>query len=337
MVTGVVMLSIGPSSNPWRQTYLQPALGEPSTSSQIALLHILISVAAYQRACRECIGSNHVLPTRKVGNYTGGLWVGKFLKTQTYQEIVDERASGEMGRLCGRCSRAENFEVHARSGDLRVKKYLGDERKVSSSFLCLVSPVFKEMLSLPMNEGQRRLRERGDKPVKYLQLEGDSPEAVLHTFKSLYGSDPQMLNLNPGEILGVAVFVYKWELAKRFQFAAMHWTMSPRANSYRPETRDDAWQLLLASYWFRYAPGFSFLTFWMAGELPGHSMCEQINKMKDRELGLSLALGIEELRRVMVNRISETGNGLCLHCFLTKPDDFLAKQASCPIPRQHIL
>ncbi|KAI0169140.1 histidinol dehydrogenase [Hypoxylon sp. FL1284] len=72
----------------------------------------------------KCIGTNHVLPTRKAGRYTGGLWVGKYLKTQTYQEVVDEKASGEIGRLCGRCSRAENFEGHARSGDLRAHKYL---------------------------------------------------------------------------------------------------------------------------------------------------------------------------------------------------------------------
>ncbi|KAH6955699.1 histidinol dehydrogenase-domain-containing protein [Ilyonectria sp. MPI-CAGE-AT-0026] len=75
----------------------------------------------------KCIGTNHVLPTRKAGNYTGGLWVGKFLKTQTYQEILDDKASGEMGRLCGRCSRAENFEGHARSGDLRAQMFLKDE------------------------------------------------------------------------------------------------------------------------------------------------------------------------------------------------------------------
>ncbi|KAI0015603.1 histidinol dehydrogenase [Xylariomycetidae sp. FL0641] len=75
----------------------------------------------------KCIGTNHVLPTRKAGRYTGGLWVGKYLKTQTYQEVVDGRASGEIGRLCGRCSRAENFEGHARSGDLRAQLYLGDE------------------------------------------------------------------------------------------------------------------------------------------------------------------------------------------------------------------
>ncbi|KAL7620432.1 hypothetical protein AAE478_009427 [Parahypoxylon ruwenzoriense] len=74
----------------------------------------------------KCIGTNHVLPTRKAGRYTGGLWVGKYLKTQTYQEVVDEKASAEIGRLCARCSRAENFEGHARSGDLRAHNYLQD-------------------------------------------------------------------------------------------------------------------------------------------------------------------------------------------------------------------
>ncbi|KAI0474036.1 histidinol dehydrogenase [Xylariaceae sp. FL0804] len=75
----------------------------------------------------KCIGTNHVLPTRGAGRYTGGLWVGKYLRTQTYQEVRDARASGELGRLCGRCARAENFEGHARSGDLRAQLYLGDE------------------------------------------------------------------------------------------------------------------------------------------------------------------------------------------------------------------
>lgn len=75
----------------------------------------------------KVIGTNHVLPTRGASRYTGGLWVGKYLKTVTYQEVVDPRASGELGRLCGRAARAERFEGHARSGDLRAQKYLGDE------------------------------------------------------------------------------------------------------------------------------------------------------------------------------------------------------------------
>jgi histidinol dehydrogenase len=68
-----------------------------------------------------------VLPTRKSARYTGGLWVGKFLRTCTYQEVTSEKASGELGRLCGRAARAENFEGHARSGDLRANKYMQDK------------------------------------------------------------------------------------------------------------------------------------------------------------------------------------------------------------------
>ncbi|KAI8222861.1 Histidinol dehydrogenase 1 [Colletotrichum sp. SAR 10_99] len=62
----------------------------------------------------------------KGARYSGGLWVGKYLKTCTYQEVVSEKASGELGRLCGRAARAENFEAHARSGDLRASTYLKD-------------------------------------------------------------------------------------------------------------------------------------------------------------------------------------------------------------------
>lgn len=68
-----------------------------------------------------------MLPTRKTARYTGGLWVGKYLKTCTYQEVTSEQASGDLGRLCGRAARAENFEAHARSGDLRAAKYKKDD------------------------------------------------------------------------------------------------------------------------------------------------------------------------------------------------------------------
>lgn len=54
------------------------------------------------------------------------VWVGKFLRTVTYQEVTNDKESGELGRLCGRSARAENFEGHARSGDARANKYLGD-------------------------------------------------------------------------------------------------------------------------------------------------------------------------------------------------------------------
>jgi sulfopropanediol 3-dehydrogenase len=73
----------------------------------------------------KVIGTNHVLPTRGAARYTGGLWVGKYLRTVTYQEVTDHAASAALGELCGRASRIELFEGHARSGDVRAAKYAG--------------------------------------------------------------------------------------------------------------------------------------------------------------------------------------------------------------------
>ncbi|CAM5488358.1 histidinol dehydrogenase [Streptomyces antimycoticus] len=71
----------------------------------------------------KVIGTNHVLPTLGAARYTGGLWVGKYLKTVTYQEIRDAGSSARLGEICGRASRIENFEGHARSADVRAARY----------------------------------------------------------------------------------------------------------------------------------------------------------------------------------------------------------------------
>lgn len=73
----------------------------------------------------KVIGTNHVLPTRGAARYTGGLWVGKYLKTVTYQEVTNTASSAALGELCGRAARVELFEGHARSGDVRNAKYTG--------------------------------------------------------------------------------------------------------------------------------------------------------------------------------------------------------------------
>jgi len=70
----------------------------------------------------KTIGTNHILPTRGAARYTGGLWVGKFLKTLTFQEC-DQGASVMIGEICARQCRIENFEGHARTCDVRVEKY----------------------------------------------------------------------------------------------------------------------------------------------------------------------------------------------------------------------
>lgn len=74
----------------------------------------------------KVIGTNHVLPTLGAARYTGGLWVGKYLKTVTYQEVTDTASSAELGRVCGRAARVELFEGHARSGDVRAWRHAGE-------------------------------------------------------------------------------------------------------------------------------------------------------------------------------------------------------------------
>lgn len=71
----------------------------------------------------KVIGTNHTLPTREAARYTGGLWVGKFLKTCTYQEIKTEEASKLIGEYCSRLCEIENFAGHKKQADLRVRKY----------------------------------------------------------------------------------------------------------------------------------------------------------------------------------------------------------------------
>ncbi len=71
----------------------------------------------------KTIGTNHVLPTRGNARHSGGLWVGKYLRTVTYQEVTNKESSVLLGEVTGRAARTERFEGHARSGDARVAKY----------------------------------------------------------------------------------------------------------------------------------------------------------------------------------------------------------------------
>jgi sulfopropanediol 3-dehydrogenase len=72
----------------------------------------------------KVIGTNHTLPTKRAARYTGGLWVGKFLKTCTYQEVSPE-ATAMIGEYCSRLCAIENFAGHKEQADLRVRRYGG--------------------------------------------------------------------------------------------------------------------------------------------------------------------------------------------------------------------
>ena len=71
----------------------------------------------------KVIGTNHTLPTRTAARYTGGLWVGKFLKTVTYQRVVTDEAAAQIGAYCSRLCALEGFAGHGEQANIRVRRY----------------------------------------------------------------------------------------------------------------------------------------------------------------------------------------------------------------------
>jgi sulfopropanediol 3-dehydrogenase len=71
----------------------------------------------------KVIGTNHTLPTMRAARYTGGLWVGKFIKTCTYQRVLTDAASAHIGQYCSRLCELEGFAGHQEQADLRVRRY----------------------------------------------------------------------------------------------------------------------------------------------------------------------------------------------------------------------
>jgi sulfopropanediol 3-dehydrogenase len=73
----------------------------------------------------KVIGTNHTLPTKKAARYTGGLWVGKFMKTCTYQRVLTDEATTMVGEYCSRLCMLEGFAGHAEQANVRVRRYGG--------------------------------------------------------------------------------------------------------------------------------------------------------------------------------------------------------------------
>ena len=73
----------------------------------------------------KVIGTNHTLPTKTAARYTGGLWVGKFLKTHSYQKVTTDKAATEIGEYCSRLCMLEGFVGHAEQANVRVRRYGG--------------------------------------------------------------------------------------------------------------------------------------------------------------------------------------------------------------------
>lgn len=81
----------------------------------------------------KVIGTNHTLPTKQAARYTGGLWVGKFMKTCTYQKVLTDEASAKVGEYCSRLCALEGFAGHGEQANVRVRRYGGRNVDYASS------------------------------------------------------------------------------------------------------------------------------------------------------------------------------------------------------------
>jgi sulfopropanediol 3-dehydrogenase len=79
----------------------------------------------------KVIGTNHTLPTMKAARYTGGLWVGKFMKTCTWQKVLTDEASAMIGEYCSRLCALEGFAGHKEQADIRVRRYGPNRRQAA--------------------------------------------------------------------------------------------------------------------------------------------------------------------------------------------------------------
>ena len=81
----------------------------------------------------KVIGTNHTLPTKTAARYTGGLWVGKFIKTCTYQRVLTDEASTKIGEYCSRLCALEGFSGHGEQANIRIRRYGGKNIKPYAS------------------------------------------------------------------------------------------------------------------------------------------------------------------------------------------------------------
>lgn len=89
----------------------------------------------------KVIGTNHTLPTRGAARYTGGLWVGKFMKTCTYQSVETDAASATVGEICSRLCMLEGFVGHAEQANIRVRRYGGRNVAYGTAAMARSRPV----------------------------------------------------------------------------------------------------------------------------------------------------------------------------------------------------
>ncbi|KAM0555806.1 hypothetical protein ACHAPJ_006203 [Fusarium lateritium] len=234
-------------------------------------------------------------------------------------------------------SPAENEEIEVQpwkvveDGDIIL--IVGDDEtkiQVSSGFLKHISPVFKAMLNSNMSEGQALRDRTGNEPVE-IKLPSDIPSAVLHALRAQYGTDPGSQNISPRTIRDVAMFVDKYDMVVRFKPIGMLWLEMPPTTMDPPE-RQAGWDLLAAAYWLDLSKPFYIMSqYFIRTNVP---LLQYALEFPDENLGLRLALAIEQIRLANAYRHEEVG--VCLDCFTKAEASFVEKLPGCRYSGRHL-
>ncbi|KAF4968762.1 hypothetical protein FSARC_3891 [Fusarium sarcochroum] len=200
--------------------------------------------------------------------------------------------------------------------------------QVSSDFLKYISPVFRAMFNSLMSEGEA-LRNKVDGFPVEIVLSDDNPRALVLALRALYGADVSTKTIAVEEIQQIAIFADKYDIVERLGFAAACWLNVPTSAITRAET---AWTLLIAAYLLKRERAFLDTSKMLSSKWKG-SLLKFALEAHDRDLGLRLAIAIEELRNYSMTKRQELG--LCLDCFMHATDSFVLRQNGCKSSGMH--
>ncbi|KAH7241557.1 hypothetical protein BKA59DRAFT_513076 [Fusarium tricinctum] len=204
------------------------------------------------------------------------------------------------------------------------------EIQAGSEFLGHISPFFRAMFSSNMEEGQALRDNTGSNSVP-IKLPVDDPEAVYFGLQALYGADPESFNIPARTIRDISIFADKYDMTTRFLPMATLWLAAAPLTMDLPD-RQAGWDLLVASYWFGLAKPFYIMSQFLLGtNIP---LLEYALGLEDQNLGLRLALAIEQVRLANVYRGDEIG--LCLDCFRTARTCDVQRQPGCRYEGRHL-
>ncbi|KAL5605221.1 hypothetical protein FOVSG1_005368 [Fusarium oxysporum f. sp. vasinfectum] len=219
-------------------------------------------------------------------------------------------------------------EVFIPNGDIIL--VVGQEKlriQVSSQFLTLASPVFDAMLNLKFSEGIK-LHESNELPVD-IKLPEDGGLATAQALKTIYGSDPSMLFLDPDEIQKVSILADKYDMSPRFSMAATGWMNCEPANL------GQAWKLMTASYWLNLEDSFRTMSEHVVVKMNHAQIFRLAQQTHDVGLGLKQGMALLILHHAFSQHMAHPKGGLCLCSFKNHGRRSRGHAASCPNPSNH--